>query len=371
MNIGRNDLCWCGSGQKYKHCHWNRDRQNPPTLQEQSKTIRASYKKKYCLHPDAGPSCGNIIDAHTIQRNGGLNKIAKDGHVYTFFPEHVTLLKFGNFSARLIGIGQASTFTGFCGYHDNKTFAPIEKVHFLSNAKTSFLLGYRAICRELFGKRAQFELSTYFRNLDKGKNTNEQIEWQDFMDYWEIGVVAGMKWLEHYKSVYDTALLRNDYSKVKYYVVKLKDTPDFMCSGAFLPEYDFLGDKLQNLLIPDRLHDPITFSIIATEKGGAVVFNWIGDNKVCTKLIKSLDSLSDEQIPYAIVRLTFEYFENVFASPVWWDSLDHTVRDNLLKRQRGGGATRATLPNSDYLKDDNVRAISWLVTSRETNIDLK
>src|SRR5262249_20919629 len=24
-NLGRNDPCWCGSGKKYKDCHWDRD----------------------------------------------------------------------------------------------------------------------------------------------------------------------------------------------------------------------------------------------------------------------------------------------------------------------------------------------------------
>ena len=23
---GRNDLCWCGSGRKYKHCHLDKDK---------------------------------------------------------------------------------------------------------------------------------------------------------------------------------------------------------------------------------------------------------------------------------------------------------------------------------------------------------
>ncbi len=23
--LGRNDVCWCGSGKKYKHCHLDRD----------------------------------------------------------------------------------------------------------------------------------------------------------------------------------------------------------------------------------------------------------------------------------------------------------------------------------------------------------
>ncbi|MFN2312725.1 MAG: SEC-C metal-binding domain-containing protein, partial [Spirochaetia bacterium] len=26
MKLGRNDPCHCGSGRKYKHCHYNEDR---------------------------------------------------------------------------------------------------------------------------------------------------------------------------------------------------------------------------------------------------------------------------------------------------------------------------------------------------------
>ena len=26
QRLGRNDPCWCGSGRKYKHCHWRADR---------------------------------------------------------------------------------------------------------------------------------------------------------------------------------------------------------------------------------------------------------------------------------------------------------------------------------------------------------
>ena len=26
VELGRNDLCWCGSGKKYKRCHYEADR---------------------------------------------------------------------------------------------------------------------------------------------------------------------------------------------------------------------------------------------------------------------------------------------------------------------------------------------------------
>jgi SEC-C motif len=25
LHLGRNDQCWCGSGKKYKYCHWHSD----------------------------------------------------------------------------------------------------------------------------------------------------------------------------------------------------------------------------------------------------------------------------------------------------------------------------------------------------------
>ena len=32
VKLGRNDRCHCGSGKKYKHCHWQPDQQQPPVL---------------------------------------------------------------------------------------------------------------------------------------------------------------------------------------------------------------------------------------------------------------------------------------------------------------------------------------------------
>jgi hypothetical protein len=33
---GRNDPCWCGSGKKYKHCHWREDQRNRVETEESS-----------------------------------------------------------------------------------------------------------------------------------------------------------------------------------------------------------------------------------------------------------------------------------------------------------------------------------------------
>lgn len=370
--LGRNDLCWCGSGLKYKRCHLDRDKAQPATIQEMIQSIRTAYGKEYCLHPQASPQVcsAQIVKAHTVQRGGGLTRIARNGHVYNFVTDFSTLIKNGGqIEPQLIGIKQASTFTGFCSLHDNALFEPIEKHPFLSSPEHTFLLGYRVLAKELFLKKAELENIKFKRTTDRGKDIATQVYLQDHLDSWEIGVQAAVRELEYHKALSDEALMKSDYSAVSYYVVRLNKTPDFLCSGALQPEYSFDGYLLQNLADVSSILDYLAFSVIATDTGGAVVFSWIGKSEASEKLVQSLDCLCDTDIPHAIARFAFEYFENIFVSPDWWDNLDENARRELLKRQVTGTQLQLERP-PDRLADDGLRLVSWTVSARETNLVL-
>lgn len=86
--------------------------------------------------------------------------------------------------------------------------------------------------------------------------------------------------------------------------------------------------------------------------------------------MRSLEALRDQELPHAIVRFTFETFENVFASPDWWEGLDNETQKKLLARQLSGMALSGTERTADCLMDDGVRAVNWAVSSRETNINV-
>jgi hypothetical protein len=67
--LSRNERC--GSGEKYKLCHLNRETESPLPWGQLANLHRQPFlKKKMCLHPDAPNACGKIIRAHTIQRAG-------------------------------------------------------------------------------------------------------------------------------------------------------------------------------------------------------------------------------------------------------------------------------------------------------------
>src|SRR5215213_9220766 len=112
-------------------------RRSKPNVFEESKKLAS---RKYCLHPEAGTSC--------------KGKIARDGHVYGFGADFGSLHKHkGELVPELIGVSDASTFTGFCSHHDDRAFAPLEKVPFEATAEQVFLLTYRSVCREVYGSR--------------------------------------------------------------------------------------------------------------------------------------------------------------------------------------------------------------------------
>lgn len=124
-HLSRNDPCWCGSGKKFKKCHIDRVQQEPlgrATLEEHAKR-----SAKVCCAQSLNDSLctTRIVKAHTVSKSGCLKQISHNGHVMgtkTSFSELDRTQ--GKVLVRKIGINDASTFTGFCSYHDKELFSP-------------------------------------------------------------------------------------------------------------------------------------------------------------------------------------------------------------------------------------------------------
>ncbi|NGZ97199.1 MAG: hypothetical protein CV089_13955 [Nitrospira sp. WS110] len=274
----------------------------------------------------------------------------------------------GSFEVKLAGVKEASTFTGFCHYHDSRTFEPIEKHGYESNKEEhNLLLAYRAICREIFTKTAALEGIHFQRNMDKGQNLTGQMLLQQYLSDRKDGLEVGMRMLKEEKTKYDDCLNSGDYSKIHYYVIELDRCPDIMCSFGCNPEYDFCGRFLQNLVtlgMSGSNADLITCSSIATDKGGAVVFAWLNEpNNVGGRLVRSMKELEDNRLIQAAVKFLFEFGENVFFSPIWWRALDRGQQDAIKAMCMSDYPKRpsALMPGSEQF-------VTWNITSRITNI---
>lgn len=321
---------------------------------------------KYCLHPDAGKTCkGAIIQAHTIQRKGSLNKIAEGGKVMNFNAPGAHVLKTRTTEASLIGLKDASVFTGFCGQHDETTFKPIEAQAIQFSEQHYFLLAYRAICKELYEREIGVRIIPFLRTLDSGVPVANQVRLQDGVQRYDAWTTYRRDCTLHHKQQYDTMLQSNAFSSLQYYALRLGACPDIVCSCAFCPRFDFAGKPLQEADMRRRL-DIITCSLVAAEGGGMAVFSWVGQSTACERFIQSLDWYNGRDLPQAVVRLAFYSFQNMYARPAWWNALDKATQDNLLRRRSCGMGVEHSIHPDCYM-DDGITAVTWDIGERMAN----
>ena len=94
--------------------------------------IYGEHKKmrtiKECFYHKKDECNGDIKQSHSIQKNGRLSIIEEElngnNMIYTFTSFDVGTEEFIK-TLRPIGKGKASTFFGFCDYHDSKLFSEI------------------------------------------------------------------------------------------------------------------------------------------------------------------------------------------------------------------------------------------------------
>ena len=318
-------------------------------LYEEIGSFRKTFSKKECLHPEAPHNCkGGIVKAHTIQKSGGLTEIAQDGHVFRpdpyCDPTEITR----------IGINKASTFTGFCEFHDDTLFAPIEKSPLQLTRRHAFLLAFRVVSHELFLKRRAVELQI-----------PDGAPFPDFMLGYQAGARIAIRNLQEVHSEMGNAILRRRFRKTNFFALEFDTVPQVLCTGAPNVEFDFHGNRLQFLTRREPL-EYITFSILPFGRSrGVVVFAWHGKSNVNARFIRSLSSLSKRDIPDAIVRFAFQSIENMFLAPNWWDELSEAIKERLLKRY--DSSFWKTESQFIDLRPDGIGLAGWNVVDKATS----
>jgi hypothetical protein len=295
-----------------------------------------------------------------------LKQIARDGHVYNHSGSVQDIGKTqGRPNLKLIGLNKASTLPLFCSAHDSKTFEPLEQEPFTGTREQCFLLAYRAVCNEYLKKRNQADGIELLKTMDRDKPVSDQIEIQTQIEAYGMAVKASVRDMERHKLEFDSVLAGGDFAPLKAYVVKFGSIPEVLCSGVLYPECDFDGRTIQYMgNLTDTLQ-LITHSLVTTANGGAFVFAWLESSDGASRqLAESLDRLSDEQLPHAVLRFVFEFSENHYLNPSWWDSLDPAIRKAISDRFAKAASPTELRRHDLCLRDDCIRAVSWQVIGR-------
>ena len=320
-----------------------------------------------CLAPPTWKNdcTGKIARSHTVPRAGSLNQISRNGHVYaiSYGLGAYTGDESPFFCVKLKGVKQASTFHGFCTRHDSSIFSPLETRYFTASAEQCFLLGFRALSRELYAKLGAVKNLELLQELDKGKTFEQQVWIQSTRHEFGIDLKAGLRDLIRSKSKYDKILDKRQFEKVRAYVIKLDHPPPVMCSGAISPEYDFAGRDLQDLSDLELRPDVITFTSFYGGTHGFVVFSWLSEHdSSCNTFIESLESIPDKGVTTGLIRFIFDTFENFHLNPEWWEGLPARTKTAL--KARFEASFIYSEGRNKPLKDDGVLFDPWHVLDR-------
>jgi hypothetical protein len=304
------------------------------------------------MHPRASKSLcqGPVVDSHTIQRKGPLEKI-------TSANNHVSHLEFSAHEDRIevkdVGWKKASTFPGYCGKHDSQIFLTLESTAFSGSHEQCVLQAYRSTCNELYKKRALIESLEYQRNkIDRGLNTDDQINWQLSVNQNILGQTKSMQEIELLWSKFEDAVTENNYDRFSSKCYFFEGDLCLTSSATMQAEFDFKGNKYSDLWDLRNTAELLSHSIMATEKGGAIVFTWLTDERSPQSIVSTFADIDDEDKGDIFAQYCFLNCENTYFSRKWWDALSLSRQEQLKKYASAlyydGGAY---VPNENRLLD--------------------
>jgi len=370
VNIGRNERCWCGSGKKFKRCHLDRENVDRLTIGNVLDGQRDAASLRLCLvkNLDTTACSGGIVQAHSLSRKASLERIARKQHVYGFRAWLTELRQSGGrMLPRLVGIREASTFTGFCQGHDGQLFKAIDAHPLVPTPEQIALLSYRTLCREIIWKMVLGRTVPLMRETDRGHSPIRQLRTQLTADEFGNHVADALPDLAGEQAAWHRVVQEGAYDQLSYAVIQLGSTPDVVCGGVSQPDKDFLGRMLIDLRARGARQDDVAFTLIPCDMGGLAIFSWLGHFQEAEAFVGSLLSLPEPRIVNQLVRYAFETFDNVWLSPNWWEGLASPQKEFLIERMNIGGLPYAVGTDDPYtLRDNGMEFVRWPIRHIET-----
>ncbi|NMX24995.1 SEC-C domain-containing protein [Pseudomonas sp. WS 5406] len=331
MGFKRNELCWCGSGLKYKKCHLDRGSETPVSVADAHRTIKKINTSKTCSAPSVWhPNCTvKIINAHTVSKSSSLKEISVEGHVLAFLGNVQSITKTNKLAPARVGINRASTFSGFCSHHDKVLFSPVEDCPFYINKQHCFLVAFRAVSRELYVKGDVSEIFQDLKGFDKGQSLMQQLMLQRAANEMISNNNLSKSDLAYIKEKLDDMLVGEDYSELKHVVFELAHPPHIMGSSIVAPIYGFDGEPVQFISHnKGSVPDYVIINSFSDAGKGYIVFSWLPEHSTTgLKLVGQFRNanLSSDNLAVFMLQL----LENIYLHPAWWAGLDGSMQEYI------------------------------------------
>ena len=355
--IGRNELCPCGSNKKFKICHGHHSSLPESNIFDIAAKVRNLTRKGECFAPESfREECSKgTINAHTVSRSGSLGAIQRNGHVYSYNISMLALMRSGGqLKLEETGWKRASTFPGFCGYHDKRLFGPLEDQPFTGSKEQCFLIAYRSLTKEIYAKTSsakQNDLRTTY--------ASQSAETRMAAAAFNKGVSLALRDLKRHKNRYDKILVNKDWKKVHGVLIEFDSIFPIQCTGGLFPHKDINGLSIQNLDWCDTTPDTINLASFAADGKSYFLICWLTDSdRSGSRFVAPFELVDKENLPAVIGSLILQITENCHFSPDWYDRLPDTGKEWCEKNGISGmfwGDLPPPIINADKTLFKNIR----------------
>lgn len=326
IKIGRNEPCPCGSGKKFKKCCLNKsqDQRFAETMSKSMYNIKNEARIKRCLHPKQEECDGKIVKAHAIQNNRILNKISENGMLVTMDGNLHNIFQTSDIKGRKV----ATTFTGFCSYHDKTLFQELEDKDFVATEKQIFLLSYRTMAWHYHKKEEQTSATCI--QIEKMYNQGYDLtKSEDFVDYLSM-VKLGLEDNNREKQIFDDALFKEEYDIVNSYILELPYEIPFAVSMMNNLEYDLCGNTINDLL-NDDFSKNIYLNIFPANGKSFCIWSWLKTNDFAYgNFIKQFAELDIEDKKNYFNNQLPRWTDSIVLSPTLWNKWGEDVQQALI-----------------------------------------
>ena len=278
---------------------------------------------KECFYHRKEECKGKIKQAHSIQQNKRLSILTEiiDGNekLYTFTCFETSK---NHFVEKLIpiGKGKASTFFGFCDYHDSVLFSEIENNEFKDNYEHRFLHSYRSFAHSYHRKMEETKGNLSEDNPIKKDNTEE------FNKTFLSGNLMAVNDLNKHKKLLDTWIENKQFDEIESLSYVLPELYPIACSSLISPFFTPKGRPFNYHDNPNIPFSPIMLTVLPDFNQTIIIISCFGNDNMGTELLDEIDGLSNYHFLKFISTMMIYFAENTFFSPLIWQTLGQKGR---------------------------------------------
>lgn len=306
---------------------------NIEEFNRRNQKLLTNSRIKECFYHNKDKCNGDIKQAHSIQNNRYLSLIAgeingnKQLYVLSKFTSDDK-----NFISDLKPVGrkEASTFFGFCDYHDSILFSPIENNVFDEYSDEHlFLHSYRAFAHSYHKKKEEIKFYGKFPINSKNRFLKIKLIGDGY-----LLAKSALKEMEKCKSFLDNAIEKKEYDSLEYLVYRKEGLYPFAVSSQMSPKVTPKGKGINNHLNLNIPYENLMITVLPDENFTFIILATFPEQKKAMKLLDELEQLDDLNFERTITSLIIANCENTMFSPYFWDSLSEVQQEKFIKELR-------------------------------------